>query len=81
MAQHPQQPEFHRTLQRLERFPVFCDMWNEQGVALGRDRELMRVRDLDKGVELGLLAQVYPLPDPTREIQLYQGIRWTVDQH
>ncbi len=42
---------------------------------MGRHAPEMRVRDLDNGRELTLMAQVYAWPDPTVPAGMYLGVR------
>ncbi|MEV1296157.1 helix-turn-helix domain-containing protein [Pseudonocardia sp. NPDC049635] len=61
-------------IQRLSRSSEFRRMWTEGGVALGRHKEEMLVRDLDRGTVLHLRAQVLKWPNPASSLQLYLGV-------
>lgn len=75
MVQNASNPMFHKLLTDLGRHADFRRMWNLQEIVMGRATPYMRVRDLDCGEDLNLLAQVYQWPDPTQDLQLYLGIR------
>jgi transcriptional regulator with XRE-family HTH domain len=75
MARRPGDPSFAAVLRELARYPDFVEMWNQREILLGRHTPYMRVRDLDRGEEITLLAQVYPTPDPNQPIQMYLGVR------
>jgi hypothetical protein len=75
MVRRPGDKAFDDLLEELYRFPDFVTMWQRQEILMGRHTPYMRVRDLDNGKDLMLLAQVYRGPDPTEAVQLYLGIR------
>lgn len=58
----------------LSRAADFCRMWEAGDVALGRHKEEMLVRDLDRGALLHLRAQVLKWPEPASPLQLYLGV-------
>ncbi|WP_226367310.1 helix-turn-helix domain-containing protein [Pseudonocardia sp. ICBG162] len=61
-------------MKKLSRSPEFCRMWEDGDVALGRHKEEMLVRDLDRGTTLHLRAQVLKWPEPASSLQLYLGV-------
>ena len=75
MARRPGNPLFAAVLRELSRYPEFVRMWELREILMGRHTPYMRVRDLDRGEEVPLLAQVYPSPDPGQPVQLYLGVR------
>ncbi|WP_433259776.1 helix-turn-helix domain-containing protein (plasmid) [Streptosporangium sp. CA-135522] len=75
MVRRIHDPAFGRAFEELSRFPEFVRMWNRREILMGRHSPHMRVRDLDNDIELTLLANVYPHPDPTRSVQQYVGIK------
>ncbi|RCG32679.1 XRE family transcriptional regulator [Sphaerisporangium album] len=75
MVQRAEDPSFLNLLEELSEYPDFVTMWRRQEILMGRHTPYMRVRDLDTGRELTLLANVYRHPDPTCGIQLYIGSR------
>ncbi|WP_092625331.1 helix-turn-helix domain-containing protein [Actinopolyspora mzabensis] len=74
MARRPGNPVFDEVLEMLSRSAEFVRMWELQEVILGRHKPHFLVHDLDLGRRVELLAQVYPIPDPSQEMQLYLGI-------
>ncbi|GGK75744.1 hypothetical protein Sme01_51430 [Sphaerisporangium melleum] len=81
MVQRADDPSFPNVLAELSRFSDFVNMWRRQEILMGRHTPYMRVRDLDTGEELTLLANVYRHPDPTRGVQLYIGSRHESKEH
>jgi transcriptional regulator with XRE-family HTH domain len=75
LVRHPGSRRFDRLLNRLSSSAEFRRMWDEQEVMLGRDTPSMLLRDLDRGQDIRLLAQVYPAPNPTQHVQLFLGTR------
>jgi hypothetical protein len=67
--------EFDELLTDLAANADFREMWNTQEILMGRHSPYMKVRDLDSGQEVFLLAQVYAWPDPTQRVQMYLGVR------
>ncbi|ATY17301.1 transcriptional regulator (plasmid) [Amycolatopsis sp. AA4] len=75
MARRPAEPMFEQVLEALAGYPDFRAMWERQELLMGRHTQHMRVRDLDRGTEFVLLAQVHKAPDPTVPVQMYLGTR------
>jgi hypothetical protein len=67
--------EFDELLDDLAADADFREMWNTREILMGRHSPYMKVRDLDSGQEVCLLAQVYAWPDPTQRVQMYLGVR------
>ena len=75
MVRRHDSPEFDELLDDLAANADFREMWNAREILMGRNSPYMKVRDLDSGQELCLLAQVYAWPDPTQRVQMYLGVR------
>lgn len=75
IARRPGSPLFTAVLKDLSRYPDFVQMWERREILMGRHTPYMRVRDLDRGEELTLRAQVFPTPDPSEALQIYIGVR------
>lgn len=75
MARRRGNAAFTAILEQLARYPDFVRMWQQQEIRAGRHTPYMRVRDLDRGEDLTLMAQVFPTPDPQEALQLYLGVR------
>lgn len=75
MVRSHDSPEFDELLDDLAANADFREMWNAREILMGRDSPYMKVRDLDSGQEICLLAQVYVWPDPTQRVQMYLGVR------
>ncbi|MEV8630874.1 helix-turn-helix domain-containing protein [Streptosporangium sp. NPDC051023] len=75
MVQRGNDPVFLSLLEELSKLPDFMEMWRRQEILMGRHTPYMRVRDIDTGKELTLLANVYRHPDPTRGVQMFLGSR------
>lgn len=75
MARRRGNPLFTSILQELARYSDFVQMWERREILMGRHTPYMKVRDLDRGEELTLRAQVFPTPDPQEALQVYLGVR------
>lgn len=75
MARRRGNPLFTAVLDELARYPDFVQMWERREILMGRHTPYMKVRDLDRGEELTLRAQVFPTPDPQEALQIYLGVR------
>lgn len=75
MVRSSESPELDELLDDLAADAAFREMWNAREILMGRHSPYMRIRDLDNGQEISLLAQVYAWPDPTQRVQLYLGVR------
>jgi len=75
MVRSSESPEFTELLDDLAGNAEFEEMWNAREILMGRDSSYMKIRDLDNGQEISLLAQVYAWPDPTQRVQFYLGVR------
>jgi transcriptional regulator with XRE-family HTH domain len=75
MVRHPGSRLFADLLARLSTSRDFRRIWEMQEVLVGRRTPFMLVHDLDHGCDIRLLADVYPVPNPTQRIQLYLGVR------
>jgi transcriptional regulator with XRE-family HTH domain len=75
MVRRSKAPVFVDLLQELAQSPEFSEMWLRREVSMSRHSPFMTVHDLDNGMKVTLLAQVYPLPDPTNAVQMYLGIK------
>ncbi|MFC9975981.1 helix-turn-helix transcriptional regulator [Spirillospora sp. NPDC127200] len=75
MVRRAADPRFGELLDELARSPDFARMWLDREIFMGRHSPYMLLRDLDRGRDVRLLAQVYAWPDPTQAVQLFLGIR------
>lgn len=75
MARSHDSSEFDEILDDLAANADFREMWNAREILMGRHSPYMKVRDLDNGQEVCVLAQVYAWPDPTQRVQMYLGVR------
>ncbi len=75
MVRSHNSPEFGELLDDLAENAEFREIWNARELVMGRHSPYMKVRDLDSGEVVSLLAQVYAWPDPTQRVQMYLGIR------
>ena len=75
MVRSAESAQFDELLDDLASDADFKEMWNAREILMGRHSPYMRIRDLDSGKEISLLAQVYAWPDPTQRVQLYLGVR------
>jgi transcriptional regulator with XRE-family HTH domain len=75
IVRSPDSSGFGEFLNDLAANAEFREMWNAREILMSRHSPYMKVRDLDSGQEVSLLAQVYAWPDPTQRMQMFLGIR------